>query len=1437
MKYQDAIKFRKDLLFNGAVQVGWLESDPQMAENVSRHYVFHGPDYHGVAEADFERTAYQLVDTASFVLDLVERLRGKTADDPFTIAIAGYGTGKSHLSVTLSTLLSNPGSKVGQDILANIRLADAKIADKIQNELNEEALPYLVVTINGMQDFDLSAEITRQVLRVLHKKGLDTSALDLLQPRFKAALHFTESFFETLKDDFIEKFGKGIEKESIVEGLEYHDEDVFRKVSEVYELKMGTPIRATGYESLHDIIRITKEAYCGPGKPFASLLIIFDEFGRYLEFSVQKPHVAGSGALQQLFECIQANGDKVFLLCFIQYELKAYISRIAPELRDDLNRYVTRYDSVRKVRLSTNLETLIANLFEKRDTSIIEEQVPLAGKTGESILGKLKSWFPDLNNHAVWVDQKRYENVICKGCWPLHPISTWIFVKLSAIGKSLQQRSALSLLAEIYQEIELQEIADGELINPVDLCNESLINEFLSTEAFGAQRAYASEYEEAIRSYQHELNSNDIKILKAILLSSKIGAKIENKQDYISLLSEYTGLPIGSINSITSNLELELGILEWNELLHQYQIVSNAVPRRQFLSYIAAKAAEIDSSKRAEIFSMNYAKWFEKEVFDTDFGMSKNSTTKEWNYRIHYTDVSGLETKTKIAFDNWFEARGVDEEKGQLIYCYVGPESNINSVRLSATEILKRLVSEKQVNREFGAPVAILLLYDVDGSFGKSIAEYWVLCNKLNEEEMQKYGHYVQDRIKELMQVLMQQFENLGLSRDICFATDCHIEKTRLAKMLERLFEVVYPYCPPFPFDGFSTSRGNAASDCQTFTRDLFTGFLDKERIFSLKAKQINRANEVLVKTWQVFEDDGSLRLKPLNKLIRNAVELIEEHLNAAEDANGQKRLNLGTMIRILCAPPFGYNIASAGLVLGIFYGRRKNILHITFGEEIISVENWLQKSMPGNFLDMAVLNCTEFLLISEKSVSEWEELLDDWDAEKKYIRIVEFDKRATELQKRVPLPKNLCYKFELLSGKCASAEKQLVEHENTLNSALIKINNGKEKDNASLAAWGAANLIYQRNQMALSECWTQEQITELDRYIDEAHVFVKQRFKYWLPKQTIGHYNQFEKFEISMKKMGNSLQLLGLIDEKKQLEKHVQEVDANIRFLTDVREVSSNIDKLVNNSMLTNIPLVTINSYLEQVKDLRKLLEEARKKSEITKLEIDKAEAKLKQFENDCKDYISKCRDRMEAIYEVEEFKSLGEIELLRKEAAALAQIYLGQEQDVEDLTLVLKQLDLCETHFKLLDDGTLSEDEFENTFNYCLQEMDQAFSDDDPPLDTEIIYNNIKKQVIEKRRNRASQWIKKYIDDIEDISTMDARRTSEVIKVLENAPPVLSLEEKKTVHDLLSICESHLDELDIDGLLERFRALKDDNKKLFLVKAARIIGFENIMKELSKG
>ena len=59
-------------------------------------------------------------------------------------------------------------------------MADAVIGQKAKAQL-KNAQPFLVVTLNGMQDFDLNGEIIRPDLRVLNQAGLDTSVLENLR--------------------------------------------------------------------------------------------------------------------------------------------------------------------------------------------------------------------------------------------------------------------------------------------------------------------------------------------------------------------------------------------------------------------------------------------------------------------------------------------------------------------------------------------------------------------------------------------------------------------------------------------------------------------------------------------------------------------------------------------------------------------------------------------------------------------------------------------------------------------------------------------------------------------------------------------------------------------------------------------------------------------------------------------------------------------------------------------------------------------------------------------------------------------------------------------------------------------------------------------------------------------------------------------------------
>ncbi|MFI4963362.1 MAG: hypothetical protein ACHP6H_05855, partial [Legionellales bacterium] len=99
-KLSDIIRFRGDRLFNGAVNINWFGADEPKAKIASEAFVFHGPKYHGVQQKDVgTQHGHNLIDTASFTRSVIRRCYG-FEDQPFTLAIAGYGTGKSHLGLT-----------------------------------------------------------------------------------------------------------------------------------------------------------------------------------------------------------------------------------------------------------------------------------------------------------------------------------------------------------------------------------------------------------------------------------------------------------------------------------------------------------------------------------------------------------------------------------------------------------------------------------------------------------------------------------------------------------------------------------------------------------------------------------------------------------------------------------------------------------------------------------------------------------------------------------------------------------------------------------------------------------------------------------------------------------------------------------------------------------------------------------------------------------------------------------------------------------------------------------------------------------------------------------------------------------------------------------------------------------------------------------------
>ena len=197
---------------------------------------------------------------------------------------------------------------------------------------------------------------------------------------------------------------------------------------------------------------------------------------------------------------------------------------------------------VRKVHLSSNLETLIANLLEKKNPAELENQIAAVKEAPEHIQTAMKRWFPDINNHALWTDQEKFKKIIVKGCWPLHPCLHGFYISYLLSENYFNNVQLFLFIADVFDGYKNIDCLPGKLILPVELCNEDMIAEFLVSEEYGRQGATAHAYESVIQKYQHELSTEQSALLKAVLLSSKIGFKVDSKEECLQVFSLFSGV-------------------------------------------------------------------------------------------------------------------------------------------------------------------------------------------------------------------------------------------------------------------------------------------------------------------------------------------------------------------------------------------------------------------------------------------------------------------------------------------------------------------------------------------------------------------------------------------------------------------------------------------------------------------------------------------------------------------------------------------------------------------------------------------------------------------------------------------------------------------------------------------------------------------------------
>ena len=908
MLVNDLVKFNREKFYNGAVQTEWFYDDSKVP-GISSCYVFHGPKYYGVSDADVKHGEHKLLDTASYVQIITQKVEEPQTDNNFVLTIARYGTGKSHLAVTIGALLSGD-VKIQKAIIDNIGSVDADIASEIKKRTKKKNL---IIALNGMKNFNLDSEVLRCVRETLEKNDIDDEVLRSITKTYDVAKYFINSNFESCSDDFVKaaKFSqldiaKSRLKEYLLTNIE-SDSRVIDTVNIVFKKMTGDSLHwEQGISAGEIILKVSKEL-CGADKPFNKLVILFDEFGRYIEYVAANPAIAGDASLQQIFEAIQSVNGAALFVGFIQYELEAYLSHI--DKSSSVIRYVGRYSTSEKYYLSSNFETILANLLQKNNTEkydmTIERVLTRYKNYHDKMHRAMIRWAGGKIQKNVWTSNSLYKTIIMEGCYPLHPLTVWV---LSNSEGWMQQRSILSFCADMYDAVSDESVEGDWLpyVYPVDIIDSGVFAEMLNSEEEGrVQSQNCMLYNEICSKIGDKLTFVEKQVLKAVLVTKVAGFRFYDKEDAFTAFRYCSNLKEEEIKAAVKKLEDRHGVISFDDQSKTYDLIAEANGfnefKRIYARYKTGVQADIENADEEILEALGIT-----TPVETSFAQENHISSREWTFEKRLLNASSIdESYLNSLLRTLDSACDGETSRGAVVYAYCSNNSEYEIDRLS--DLCAKLNIED-------SPIIILFLDDPDGEILSSMTVKNTI-KRFSVSDSERFAKHILSQNRDKGKRINQKFNAMVIERQRISSGGLITYSGRLNSLCTERFSKVYKSPVPFVFDGFENVQSYQA---------LSTA--DKNRVKSCLSTRVNHS-------WQVFNDSCQLVL-PQNELMRDIYREAEETI-PEEDSISVYRL-FGKYLHA----PYGMNIYSYVLFVLYFIVKHEHYLLTYIGNERLTPDS-----------------------------------------------------------------------------------------------------------------------------------------------------------------------------------------------------------------------------------------------------------------------------------------------------------------------------------------------------------------------------------------------------------------------------------------------------------------------------------------------------------------
>lgn len=342
-----------------------------------------------------------------------------TSNERARVLIGAYGKGKSHIVLTVLAMLMKRERTLFDKAMPKIK-ENPRLLQIVENyyDSNNKMLPVIITGSNT----SLPQAFLLALQRTLSTNGL----LDVMpETNYKAAVQVINRWEKEFPDTYIklkEELDKPIKQ--FVEELQSFSPEAYEKFEKIYpNLTAGSIFNPfLGF----DVVDLYEEAAKGlKSKGYTGIYVIYDEFSKFLEANIKEASVSDTKMLQDFAEKCNRSGDAQLHLMLISHkEISNYIDKLPKQKVDGWRGVSERFKHVRLNNNFTQTYEIIASAIQKNST------------TWDKFCDKYSKSFEDIlqryEKHNIFGDvAEEYVQRTMYGCYPLHPVSTFVLPRLS----------------------------------------------------------------------------------------------------------------------------------------------------------------------------------------------------------------------------------------------------------------------------------------------------------------------------------------------------------------------------------------------------------------------------------------------------------------------------------------------------------------------------------------------------------------------------------------------------------------------------------------------------------------------------------------------------------------------------------------------------------------------------------------------------------------------------------------------------------------------------------------------------------------------------------------------------------------------------------------------------------------------------------------------